>query len=276
MLEYLFKSSYGKLYEKNNNVICDSVGSFIINLDRAKERLKFVSSNVEKLGFPIHRISAIDGNLLSKSEILKVSDFQRYRKYFKMYPETGTIGCSLSHEKTWREFLLSSYEFALILEDDVTFNPNILKECINKAIKIKNLWDILILEPYHRGNPVKLLNLCKKYFLCTYLTNVTHSGCYLINRQTAEQFLKKFYPIFVGLDHYINAGWEFDIKFLGIEPRLVKQNFGNSQIKVSASKKFNDFPTKLHNVYYNIKRSIMHFLYSCYIYVKIKSIIYKR
>lgn len=269
MFNYLFKKSHVDL-EISQNFIPDSVGIFLINLDRAKDRLEFVKKNIEQLEFPFHRISAIDGNLLSDSEIEKIADKNRYKKYFKMFPEKGTIGCTLSHEKVYREFLKSNYEFALIFEDDVVFNPDELKNCVKNAIQKKNLWDILSFEILHDGWPMKIANLYEEKFLSVYLSNVKHSGCYLINRETAKKLIEKIFPIFMGLDHYFTASWEFDIKFLGVEPRIVHQNFGNSQIKISAPKKFYDLQTKISNAIYNVKRSIIHFIYNLYLYFKIK------
>lgn len=261
MFNFLFKSSEIES-EINENVKPNSVASYLINLDRAKERLSFVKDNIEKIGLPFHRISAVDGNLLSNEEIEKISDRERYKRYFKMFPEKGTIGCSLSHKKVWEEFLKSEYEFALVFEDDVTFDPIEMKICVEEVIKKKNIWDIVSFEILHNGWPIKISNLHENKFLVIYLANVTHSGCYIINKRAARRFLEKFYPISMGLDHYITASWEFDLKFLGVEPRIVCQKFGNSQIKISKAEKFTDINTKISNAMYNIRRAVVHFLYN--------------
>jgi len=246
----------------------NSVGVFLINLDRAADRLAFVKPNIDQLGLPVERISAVDGKLLSEKELRKVCDYKKYRSYFKMSPERGTIGCSLSHEKALREFLESEYEFALIFEDDVVFNPHELKECVDKAIEKKNLWDILSFEMIHDGLSLKVANLYEDKQISLYLASVKHSGCYLINRGAAKRLLEKFFPIIMPFDHYFTASWEFDIKFAGVEPRIVKQGFGNSQIKSEPSKKSNDRRIKLSNSVFNICRSIIGFIYNLYLYVK--------
>lgn len=273
MFNYLFSNNHSVQYTENKNVEKNSVGVFLINLDRAKARLDFVKSNIQKLELPFHRIAAVDGQRLSDDKISKIVDREQYKKYFKMYPEKGTVGCSLSHEKVWKTFLQSHYEFALVFEDDIVFDPVQLKQCVLEAVKQKVLWDVLLLEPYHNGTPVKVAKLWGNFSMCVYFTNITHAGCYLINRSAVKKFLEKFYPISVPVDHYINAGWEFDVKFLGVEPRLVKQCFGESQIKTNNSEKFNDFSTKFNNACYNICRAILHFLYNSYLYMKIKNYI---
>ncbi len=270
MFNFLFDKSFSSVKVHGEILINtaftpNSVGAFLINLDRATDRLKFVKPCIDQLGFPVERISAVDGRLLPEDEIQKVCNLNTYKKYFKMLPELGTIGCSLSHEKALRQFLDSEYEFALILEDDVVFNSQELKACVENSIEKKELWDVLIFEMLHDGLPIKVGDLYSDKHLSLYLTTVTHSGCYLVNRNAAKKLLEKFFPIIMPFDHYFSAAWEFDLKFVGVEPRIVKQNFGSSQIKCERVEKFNDLKTKISNAVFSVRRSIVHFLYNSYL-----------
>lgn len=267
MFNFLFNKSCSD-FEIHTKFVPNSVGAFFINLDRATKRLEFVKPNIDLLGFPVERISAVDGNLLSEEELHKACDYKKFKSYFKMLPEHGTIGCSLSHEKALKKFLVSEYEFALIFEDDVIFNSHELRECVNKAVEKKNLWDILNFETFHDGLPFKIADLYEDKHMALYFTPVTHTGCYLINRCTAKKLLEKFYPIIMPFDHYFTASWEFDIKFVGVEPRIVKQNFGSSQIKSETTKKFNDRKTKFSNIVFNTRRAVVGFVYNLYLFIK--------
>ncbi len=267
MFNFLF-NNFRSDFKIHAEFVPNSVGVFLINLDRATERLAFVKPNIDQLNLPVEKISAIDGNLLTEEEIREICDQKQFKKYFKMLPERGTIGCSLSHEKALERFLESEYEFALIFEDDVVFNPHELRECVNKAIEKKNLWDILSFEMIHDGLPLKVADLYEDKWISFYLTSVKHSGCYLINRDAAKKLLEKFYPIIVPLDHYFTASWEFDIKFAGVEPRVVKQNFGSSQIKSESTKKFNSWKIKLSNAVFNTRRAIVGFVYNLYLFIR--------
>ena len=270
MFNFLFNKTHSD-FKIHSEFISNSLGAFLINLDRATDRLEFVKPHIDQLEIPLERISAVDGNLLSGKEIQKVCDQERFKKYFKMVPERGTIGCSLSHEKVWKKFLESEYEFALIFEDDVEFNPQELKACIEKAIEKKNLWDILSFEMIHDGWPLEVANLHADRYLSYYLASVKHSGCYLINRNAAKKLLEKFYPIVMPLDHYFTASWEFDIKFAGVEPRIIQQNFGASQIKIEPSKKSKDLSIKFSNAVFNVRRAIVGFLYNLILYFRTKN-----
>lgn len=267
MFNYLFNQTCSD-FKIHVEFVPNSIGVFLINLDRATERLKFTKSHIDQLGLPVERISAIDGQLLSEKEIQRICDQEQFKRYFKMLPELGTIGCSLSHEKALRKFLESKYEFALIFEDDVTFNPHDLKACVEKAIAKKNLWNILSFEVTHNRFPLKISDLYEDKYMALYVTSVKHAGCYLINRDAAKKLLEKFYPIIVPFDHYFTASWEFDIKFVGVEPSIVQQSFGSSQIKIGLTKKFNNFSVKISNAIFNIRRSIVGCLYNLYLYCK--------
>jgi glycosyl transferase family 25 len=258
----------------DHEVSSGKIGAYLINLDRATERLNFVMPSISALGFQVERISAIDGRNLSKTQINSIVDEKTYRMIFKMLPEKGTIGCSLSHEKAWRAFLKSDNEFAIIFEDDVKFDPDELSQTIKSVIEKKSLWDIANFETKHRGCPIRISKLNDdkydenhdgKYetkYLVRYLTNVTHAGCYLINRKAAHELLLKFYPIKMPVDHYFTTCWEFDLRFAGIEPRIVSQKFGNSQIKTLPPRKIKTPWVLIVNAIYSIHRAVFHFTYN--------------
>lgn len=212
-----------------------SIGAYIINLDRSKERYQTMHEPVQALGYPLERISAVDGKSIPQDQLDAMVDFKHFQLMFKNPPKIGTIGCSLSHFKTWETFLKSPYEYALIFEDDVTFESSRLKTVIEDVIRYK-AWDICSLDIKHRGLPLSVANLPMGHKLAVYLVEVTHTGCYIINRKAAQILLKKAFPIQLPIDHYFTRIWESGLTFVGVEnPRLVRQTFGDSEINSSES-----------------------------------------
>ena len=139
MFNYLFNDSYNSDIEENTNFEKGKVGSYLINMDKATERLNIVLPAIEKLGFPVKRVSAVDGRNLGDN--LDFVDRETYKNYFKMYPELGTIGCSLSQEKALHEFLKSDNEFAIVFEDDVEFNAENFANLLAELKKMKEFSD---------------------------------------------------------------------------------------------------------------------------------------
>ncbi len=208
--------------------------AYIINLDRSKDRYAYVKPNIDLLGIPVERIAAVDGKALSDAEINAKVDSQTYRDFLGHLPKKGTIGCSLSHIKAWKTFLESPFEYAVIFEDDVNFDPTKLRFVIEELMKNNTYWDITTFEISHGGAPLTIKSFPDNQKLVVYLFEVAHTGAYILNRKAALRLLEKALPIKMPIDHYFTRAWEFDLKFTGIEnPRLVHQNYGTSEINKS-------------------------------------------
>jgi glycosyl transferase family 25 len=259
----------------DTNKVTDGVGVYLINMDRAKERYDNAMKSIPKLNLPTHRISAVDGLALSKTELDTVVDFEAYRQFMGHYPNLGTIGCSLSHLKTWKEFLKSDYEFALIFEDDMGFDGQLLAKVIKELTTNAKLWDIVSFDILHRGLPLtikKLNNIDEK--LSVYLGHILRSGGYLINRNTACKLLEKALPIKMPIDYYFTRSWEFGIKFTGIEPRIVQKTYEGSTIRPTPQSRSVEEPEplgqRLYRALYKVQWHVMKFGYNLMIYIKSK------
>jgi glycosyl transferase family 25 len=230
---YLFKDPRDSSFSFPSEKEMEGVGVYLINLDRSHQRYRYVWPSLQALGFPLERVSAVDGRTLTEAEITSVMDKRTFKKFFSIPHQLGTIGCYLSHIKVWKKFLQSPFKFALVFEDDVSFSPQELSETVHHLIAPEQvgLWDINSFELNHRGMPLTIKKLPHHQSLCLYLTPVTHTGAYLINRKAAQALLEKALPIKMPVDHYFTRVWEFSLKFTGIEPRLVKQSYGDSEIR---------------------------------------------
>lgn len=247
-------------------------GVYIINLNRSKERYEYIKGYVNGLGLKSELVEAVDGSTLSIKEISEKVDLESYKMFLGHLPKRGTIGCSLSHIKAWQKFLSSNLQFAVIFEDDVSFNPNKVKIIIEDLVKNNKLWDIVILEISHNGFPLKIKNLTNNNHLVVYLTEVTHAGAYIINKKAAKNLLRKALPIKMPIDHYFTRSWELDIKFTGIEnPRLVYQTFGNSDIAKTKKLPDEEFSIldSLKRGMYKLQSYVIRFFYNLKLYIKI-------
>ena len=109
----------------------------VINLDKDKERLENVKSSIEK-DYPcskLWRVNAIYGKDLE--------NINEYRFKMKCLTNTdSTIGCGLSHIKAWKMIIENNLDFAVIVEDDVTFSTY-LKNSLD--VDLPEKWDIIYL-----------------------------------------------------------------------------------------------------------------------------------
>jgi glycosyl transferase family 25 len=205
------------------------LGTFVLNLDRCTTRLHHIFPLAQALGFPVHRLQAIEG-----SEALfkypQAIDHETYGTLFGKSMGPGTFGCTLSHIKAWQTFLASPYAFALILEDDVTFSPHLLRPIIQKLIQDAFLWDLCGMQLNHRGAPL-VVRSYPTFDLVLYLYPVTGAGGTLINRRAAERMLAKSWPLKMPNDHFFTRTWELSLCFAGIQPRPITQGVLPSEIQ---------------------------------------------
>lgn len=271
---YILNGSHGPSHDITEKLPTEKLGVYVINLDRAPDRLAYVMPSVHHLSFPVTRISGIDGKALTPAKIMPHLDVGRHLKYVGKEINAGTAGCSLSHIKAWKTFLASPYEYALIFEDDVSFDPALLQTAVLDALKMPSMWDIVNLENHHRSLNLEIAPLQNNFELVLFLTPVTHTGSYLLNRHAARQLLSKAFPILLPVDYYFSRAWELNLKFTGILPNLVTQSMGTSNISETKSivenkKSWHERGyAQLTRAIYRVKSDVVRFFYTMYQYIK--------
>jgi len=96
---------------------------FLINLEKDKGRLEFMSSQLNNLQIFFERFSAING----WEYVGKEYDKELAIKMNNVGLTYGELGCALSHKRCIQKFLASNFEYGLILEDDVLFTSDFKK-----------------------------------------------------------------------------------------------------------------------------------------------------
>jgi len=163
---------------------------YLVNLDRAKDRLHDVTQEIKKVNLfdDLSRISAVDGmfeiypdlgeqlksttNEEEKWDIIK--EFNNRLKHIGIIdPETefifkpGQVGHYLTFYKLLRKIKKKKYEKALILEDDISFIDNFPEKLSQYINELPKDWEICyfgMTEFHHKvgGSSSKLKdNLCK-------------------------------------------------------------------------------------------------------------------
>lgn len=97
--------------------------TFIINLERSKERKEYMQGILEPFT-SLHKptfMQAVDGKELSDEAInqqfLQAEAYKRYGRFLKK----SEVGCTLSHRKCYKALTESDDNVAFIMEDDILF-----------------------------------------------------------------------------------------------------------------------------------------------------------
>ena len=210
--------------------------TYLINLDRATERLKLMELEFNKCNLSYERIAAVDAKKLT-DDLYTIDN--KYDRDFV----PGEIGCYLSHVNTLKQFLKSPYQFALILEDDAILDSN-FKPIIENAILQHNTlttyqkWDILKLANGKRRH-IEINNVDDKYIIGACGTSIPITTIAAIwTRKAAEKFLAKTIinnkpvvrrPIDCELQH----PWEYNLKIYNLLPSIVTSAEVETQIQIN-------------------------------------------
>ena len=190
--------------------------TWVINLDRAPERLARIGAQLQHLQLPFTRLAAVDARTLTAEQRASL-DEAAYRRKHGMTPVAGELGCYLSHVQAMRAFLASGALFALILEDDALLHdslPAVLQGLMAQPAR----WDVAKLSAVHSGTPVAYAEVAPGHQLAVMLSRCTGSSAYILNRHAALAYLQGLLPMSLPYDHVFDQGWRFGLKFRLVTP----------------------------------------------------------
>ncbi|MDP5305556.1 glycosyltransferase family 25 protein [Paracoccus spongiarum] len=178
---------------------------FLINMDGATERLAAMRHKLDRAGLPFRRIEGVDGRALA----YPIPEFSErsYRLLHGRRTSPAEIGCYLSHIACARALLEGDADLALILEDDVSFEPD-FREVLDRAAGQRDLWNILRLTTVNRGRKYPVRDLGGGRALAVALTREKGAGAYVIDRRAARWFVRELMPMRLAFDI------AFDLEYL--------------------------------------------------------------
>jgi glycosyl transferase family 25 len=197
----------------------DGVQTWVINLDRAPERLARITQQLQRLQLPFTRLPAVDARAFTPAQAALL-DEAAYRRKHGMTPVPGELGCYLSHVEVMRAFLASDARAALVLEDDVKLHDT-LPAVLAGLMRHGGRWDMTKLSAVHSGTPVPVAEVAPGHHLAVMLSRCTGSSAYLMNRRAATAYLDAatgLLPMQLPYDHVFDQGWRFGLKVRLVTP----------------------------------------------------------
>lgn len=197
----------------------EGLAIWVINLDRATDRLARIDCQLSALSLPFTRLSAVDARQLTAAQ-RAAFDEAAYRRMHGMAPVAGEIGCYLSHVEVMRAFVAGSASYALVLEDDVLLGDS-LPSVLRALMAHPGRWDMVKLSAVHSGTPVPVLDLGHGHQLAVMLSRCTGASAYIVNRRAAEAYLQRdggLLPMQLPYDHVFDRGWDLDLKVRLVTP----------------------------------------------------------
>lgn len=102
--------------------------AYVINLQQSADRRIYIQNTLAGISdFTYEFIPAVDGRKLSEEERQTLFNVSKCEKRYAKRVLPGEIGCTLSHQRCYKQLYNSPENYVLILEDDI-----IIKEDISK------------------------------------------------------------------------------------------------------------------------------------------------
>lgn len=193
----------------------DGLHTWVINLDRDRERLQRITQQLAPTGLAWTRLPAVYGRDLPADQQARLLDAPTYRRRHGMEPALGELGCYLSHVAVMHALLASDHRAALVLEDDVLLTPALVP-VLQGLLANPSRWDMVKLSQVHSGTPQPCLEVAPGHHLAVMLSRCTGSSAYLVNRRAAQAYADRLLPMTLPYDHVFDQGWTF-----GLQVRLV-------------------------------------------------------
>lgn len=226
---------------------------FVINLDRNSDRLTNVERLAAHFGLDFERFSAVNGKLLPEAFIDEVISRRRNfdEKFSLLKP--GEIGCALSHLDIYQKIIDNGLELALILEDDIEFDENLIR-FISDFENCDVSFDLLLLGYYgveinkdsehcQSGAILSLWNRIKinsDFNVGVPVHTLWTTMGYIVSKEGAQKLLKHGQPIFLLADELTSNSVINFLNILAISKPIVlpsRENFASELESVQMGSK---------------------------------------
>jgi len=192
---------------------------YLINIDRAAERLAEIRRQSDEFGFRFERIDGIDGALIPRDQWVDV-DHDRFQRRHGRTILPGEYGCYRSHLQALRQFLASDDSMAVIIEDDVALDADFLARAM--AAKDAAPTADLIKLVNHRWNGFRAMMRSRKGDIvgrCLFGPQGS-TACYLVTRHGAEKIVKSLAVMSLPWDVAVERGWDMQISIFSTRTNI--------------------------------------------------------
>lgn len=108
---------------------------YMISLNEPIEKIKYLNER----GIDIVLVKGVNGKNLDSKHLSRVS------KLYRIFGPSSAIGCGISHMNTWKLFLKSNEDYAVIFEDDVILESDFNNKLQIALKEVPKDYDILYL-----------------------------------------------------------------------------------------------------------------------------------
>ena len=193
---------------------------YLINMDGATDRLAAMTEKLQAAILEYERVPGVNGRAIT----FPIKEFSElsYKLLHGRRTTPAEVGCYLSHVDCARRLLAGHADLGLILEDDVSFEPDFLNS-VDCAAMHPTDWDILRLTTVNRGRKYPFKPLEDGRSLALALTREKGAGAYVINREAARWIVNRLIPMRLAYDIAFDLEYLDGLKAAFVDPQPASQ-----------------------------------------------------
>jgi glycosyl transferase family 25 len=192
---------------------------FVINLQRDSVRRAQMRERLDAIGLPFRFLDAVVGDGLDLDTCTRYDGVRR-RRYFGRDMTRGEVGCLLSHLKAYEIMVEEGIDTALVLEDDVMFEPD-FPDVLRALHATPVRWDIVRFlgsEKIYRLGRRIIAPLVGRYFMARIPGAHGGAHAYLLTRAAAGVLLEHTRRSWMPIDTLHGRCWETGLESLVVHP----------------------------------------------------------
>ncbi|WP_436029015.1 glycosyltransferase family 25 protein [Rhizobium rhizogenes] len=193
---------------------------YLINIDRATDRLAEIRRQSDEIGIEIERVDGVDGALLPHEQWVDV-DHKRFQRRHGRVILPGEYGCYRSHLLALQQFLAGGSQSAIIIEDDIALDGNFLARAMAAQEAAPGAEVIKLVN--HRWGGFRAMTRSRRGDVvgrCLFGPQGS-TACYLVTRGGAEKIVKSLAVMSLPWDVAIERGWDMQTSIFTTRVNIV-------------------------------------------------------
>ena len=212
--------------------------TFVINLDRSKDRWEKVRNSASSTGLELERLPAVDGRALLTGASCPGLDKQKFRDSHGRNVLPGEYGCYRSHLAALGLVVERGLELAIIAEDDILFEADIAERVY--SIMAANSGIELLKLVNHRTNAFIAYGrsgLGDDFGRCMHGPQGS-AACYAVTRMGARKLLDALQTMWLPYDTAFERGWATGVATYTVRVPLVRFQPHQAETTIATRKEY--------------------------------------
>lgn len=196
---------------------------FVINLDRAPERLAHMRGQLERIVAPFERIAAVDGRRLDADAVARATAHD-VKARLRPALTRAELGCFLSHAAAWQRVVDGGHAYGCIMEDDVEFASD-FSYWLDRTDQYPAGFDVLKLEAIgkHEHRRATVVGTSGRWTIGHCWFGASGAACYIVSNSGARRLLARLLPCDAAVDTAMFRYWENGLRIYDVLPYPARQ-----------------------------------------------------